>query len=194
MSDLPLTILPGVLLSRHIDQTSARLEDLIQRVENVENQVVNSSRIADFSPLIRDLHACDADLMKLERRWNFEKTLAATLADIIGQYKKPSINSKQVQINDLTARDKASVYVNIGHDTVAAPSMPIDPMVGQDMKAFMLLDSDISLQGQRSRGSDYDIKVLPRRIRNQFTAVGRMATPKALRCLKYMQLIPSQGL
>lgn len=139
-TDLPLAVVPLTLLRIHIDHTSAKLAELILRVETVERAVLNSSNIADFTHLIRTLHACDADLIKLERRWHFEGKLASAISDII---------------------DKYTVNIRLANLRWAE---------------IELLESAAVLQRERCRASEYDLSVLPRRIRNQFTAVGVAAS------------------
>lgn len=66
-TDLPLVIVPLSILRLHLDQTLAALSRLILQVEAVERDVRDSSADTDFDSLIRLLHICDADLIKLER-------------------------------------------------------------------------------------------------------------------------------
>lgn len=135
-SDLLLVMLPSRLLQVHIENTSQTLSKLLKRVANVEAQILDHSTNQDFKPLIRELHACNSDLVKLERRWKFETKLSTTLADII-RHCKP-----------------------------ANPSSCLERDVFQHVENFL-----IRLQRQ-SETSQYDLGVLPRRIENQFSAVG----------------------
>jgi hypothetical protein len=177
-TDLPLVVVPLTLLRLHVDHTSAKLAELLLRVENVERQVLNSSDIADFDSLIRTLHACDADLIKLERRWHFEGKLAAAVSDVIGQYKQPRSNYQEVQFRgcQINPAEGGNVIFNLSNSSVE----PMDASGVQNTKPFKLLDSVAVLQRQRCRASEYDLGVLPRRIRNQFTAVGVAASPSSM--------------
>ncbi|KAH8683433.1 hypothetical protein BGZ61DRAFT_480485 [Ilyonectria robusta] len=91
-SDLLLVMLPSRLLQVHIQNTSRTLSKLLKRVANVEAQILDHSTNQDFKAFIRELHACNSDLVKLERRWQFETKLSTTLADII-RHCKPANSS-----------------------------------------------------------------------------------------------------
>lgn len=168
-TDLPLAVIPLTLLQIHVDRTSVKLTELIRRVEGVERDVLESSDTTDFNPLIHTLHACDADLIKLERRWHFEKELTAAVLDVIGRYKQPETNYQEVHFNrcDISPTDNGLVNINLANSS--------DRIQGSEFlnaKPFKVLDSVAILQEQRSRAFGYDLGVLPRRIQNQFTAVG----------------------
>jgi hypothetical protein len=173
-TDLPLIVVPLTLLRLHVDQTSAKLTELIRRVEEIELHVLDSSAIEDFDPLIRALHACDADLIKLERRWNFERKLAAEVLRVIDRYKQPDRNYQDVQFRECIFNPSSHGNVNFNFSN--SPTEHMDASRFQDMKPFKLLDSVAVLQRQRSHASEYDLGVLPRRIHNQFTAVGGAAS------------------
>lgn len=177
-TDLPLVVAPLTLLRLHVDQTSAKLAELILRVENVEWEVLNSSNIVEFDSLIRALHACDADLIKLERRWHFEGKPAAAVSDVIDQYKQPRSNYQEVQFRgcQINPAGGGKVTFNLSNSSFE----PMDASGVQNTKPFKLLDSVAVLQKQRCRTSEYDLRVLPRRIRNQFTAVGVAASTSSI--------------
>ncbi|CAI7616919.1 unnamed protein product [Penicillium pancosmium] len=164
-TDLPLVVVPLTLLRLHVDQTSAKLAELIRRVEDVEREVLNSSGIAEFDLLIRALHACDADLIKLERRWHFERNLAAAVLEL------------SFQGCTISPTDNAHINFNLANSSferMDASSIP-------NTKPFKLLDSIAVLQEQRSQAFEYDLGVLPRRIHNQFTAVYNLVAQRDAR-------------
>lgn len=162
-TDLPLAVIPLTLLQIHVDRTSVKLTELPRRVEGVERDVLESSSTTDFDPLIHTLHACDADLIKLERRWYFEKELTAAVLDVIGRYKQPETNYQEVHFNgcDISPTDNGLVNINLANssDRIQGPEF-------LNAKPFKVLDSVAILQEQRSRAFGYDLGVLPRRIQN----------------------------
>ncbi|KAJ5540210.1 hypothetical protein N7513_008542 [Penicillium frequentans] len=177
-TDLPLTVIPLTLLQIHVDRTSVKLTELIRRVEGVERNVLESSGTTDFDPLIRALHACDADLIKLERRWHFEKELTAAVLDVIGRYKQPETNYQEVHFNscDISPTDNGWVNINLANS-----SDRIQGSEFRNTKPFKVLDSVAILQEQRSRAFGYDLGVLPRRIQDQFTAVYNLVAQRDAR-------------
>jgi hypothetical protein len=173
-TDLPLIIVPVTLLRLHVDQTSAALTGLIVRVEGVERDVRDSSADTDFDSLIRVLHTCDADLIKLERRWNFEKKLVTEVLKIIYKYRQPQSNYQEIGFYNCTIcpADRAAINFLLSN---SSPDRTDTPGV-YSTKPFKVLDSFVTLQEQRCRASEYDLGVLPRRISNQFTAVSMTAS------------------
>ncbi|KAK5995002.1 hypothetical protein PT974_03392 [Cladobotryum mycophilum] len=166
-SDLPLAILPLTLLQAHVNQTSQTLTLLIQRIERIEAQVLNSLTIVDFASLIRDLHACNSDLIKLQRRRHFETELIVVLREFIGKHKTATTNYQHIQVNIAQSIFKGNTTINTQNSSQELAESSID---GQS-RPFKLLDSFFVLQERRSQVSKYDLEVLPRRIKNQFTAV-----------------------
>ena len=171
-----MVVVPLALLRLHVELTSMKLAELIRRVEEVEQSVLDSHNIADFDSLIRTLHSSNAELIKLERQRNFEKKLAASILHLISRYRQPHSNYQEIKFGNLEVRSNSQVIFNVQN----APDQT-DSSGLQTKKPFKVLSSYAAMQEQRSHGLEYDIAVLPRRIQNQFTAVGDPAQIYALR-------------
>ncbi len=190
-TDLPLLVVPLTLLQLHVDLTSSTLAELIRRVESVESKVLASaSGVADFDTLIRALHACNTDLIKLERRWNFEMKLAASFLAVISQYRQPSTNFQELNFGGCTFH--GPVNFESGGSGGPSAEQRHDSTIGTT-KSFKMLESFAVLQERRSRAIEYDLGVLPRRIANQFTAVGGIPR-RPLRSLAACRYILLTGL
>ncbi|KAK4910028.1 hypothetical protein LTR66_017460 [Elasticomyces elasticus] len=176
-TDLLLVIFPLTILRIHVDQTLAALSGLILQVEAVERDVRDSSADTDFDYLIRLLHFCDADLIKLEMRWNFEKKLVKEIIQVLDKYRQASSNYQDVKfINcDIGTGEKASVHFSFENAPQASDKTGLN-----STKPFMKLCSFVNLQEQRCRAPEYDFSVLPRRITNQFTAVSMITSTRAV--------------
>lgn len=165
-----MVIMPLELLRYHIQQTCQRLSKLIEQVEEVESNVADGLPTTDFEVLVRKLHSCNAELLKLERRWHFEDQLASSIQKFIDGYKQPRALSQNIDFThcNIVSNEGGAIkfqFSNEGREeTLHASKL-------QDEKYFKKLDSDSALQSRLSRTSEYDLKVLPRRISNQFTAV-----------------------
>ncbi|KAH6668577.1 hypothetical protein F5X68DRAFT_249344 [Plectosphaerella plurivora] len=83
-TDLPLVDIPLHILRLNVEYTSNVFSDLTRRIEKAENQLMESSE--DLNSLIRELNRCNADLLRLETRWNFERKLSATIREVIDEY------------------------------------------------------------------------------------------------------------
>ncbi len=190
-TDLPLLVVPLTLLQLHVDLTSSTLAELIQRVESVESKVLSSaSGVADFDTLIRALHACNTDLIKLERRWTFEMKLAASSLAVINKYRQPSTNFQELNFGGCTFH--GPVNFESGGSGGPSAEQRHGSTIGTT-KSFKMLESFAVLQERRSRAIEYDLGVLPRRIANQFTAVGGIPK-RPLRSLTARRYILLTGL
>ena len=78
-----MVIVPLAILRRQVHQTSRRLDTLIHQVEEVESAVAADSQTVEFDPLVKKLHICNTELIKLERRWHFQDQLAIFIQDFI---------------------------------------------------------------------------------------------------------------
>ena len=87
MTDLPMVIILLKLLRYQTQQMSERLANLIGQVEEVESDVAGGLPTTNFDVLIRKLHSCNTDLIKLDRRWHFENQLALSIRDLIDVHK-----------------------------------------------------------------------------------------------------------
>ncbi|RDW56689.1 hypothetical protein BP6252_14041 [Coleophoma cylindrospora] len=96
-SDVAIILLPLEILVRHVRQLFEDLARLISKVSVIENVVINGSDsdMTDFRDLIKRLHVCSQDLVKLRRRWHFQVTLATTIREfIVGE----PIGSEQIKL------------------------------------------------------------------------------------------------
>ncbi|KAL7932934.1 hypothetical protein V8C35DRAFT_305856 [Trichoderma chlorosporum] len=151
-TDLPVVFLPLEFLIRHIRQVSESLAELTIEVSCIEEIVINdeispshsSEFSSTFKALIKRLHICSREAVKLHRRWHFQMMLAKTIVDLI------EIHGPQA-VPDRHSRDKvgdiASTY------------------------EYQQLLNAASFQHKLSQSLEYDINVLPTRIANQSTAI-----------------------
>ncbi|KAH0282854.1 hypothetical protein M436DRAFT_84896 [Aureobasidium namibiae CBS 147.97] len=70
-------------ISRHIDQTLNKLDSLISIVEDVERVVQGASDSTILADLIKQLHLCNVQHVRLQRRWAFQKQLMATVNEVL---------------------------------------------------------------------------------------------------------------
>jgi hypothetical protein len=82
-TDLPMVPLPLEFLIRHVRQVSENLAELRAEVSRIEELVINDNDGLDFKSLIKGLHICSRELVKLRRRWHFQMTLAKTIRELI---------------------------------------------------------------------------------------------------------------
>ncbi|KUJ07802.1 uncharacterized protein LY89DRAFT_789480 [Mollisia scopiformis] len=83
-SDMPLAIIPLIILKHHVLMTTSKLESLMKEVGAIESRMSGADRLTlDFDDIILKLHLCNKNLVDLERRWRFESHLADTIRDFI---------------------------------------------------------------------------------------------------------------
>ncbi|KAH7349377.1 hypothetical protein B0T11DRAFT_332460 [Plectosphaerella cucumerina] len=149
MDQIILLLMPLRVLQGHVAYTSSALAGLTHQISKAEAQILDPSQLKDFDILIKNLHRYNADLLKLERRWRFERNLSATIRDVFESWKHdPNIDFER-HIEWKTKHGQYDPKVNI----------------------IIELDEASMLQEKLSQASEYDLGVLPRRIQNQFTAV-----------------------
>ena len=75
-------------LCRHIDQTLDKLQSLASIVEDVERGVQEAADDTILVDLIKQLHLCNVQHVRLQRRWTFQKQLMVTIEKIVspGKY------------------------------------------------------------------------------------------------------------
>lgn len=149
MKQLALLLIPLRVLQAHVAYTSSALAGLTDQISKAEAWILDPSQLKDFDIFIKNLHRCNADLLKLERRWRFERNLSATIRGVIEAWKHDLENRDKTR-----KADKESIYL-------------LHPLAHETMK----MDDASMLQERLSQASEYDLGVLPRRIQNQFTAV-----------------------
>jgi hypothetical protein len=70
-------------LARHIAQVSDKLDSLILIVEDVERIVQGVTDDTILANPIKQLHLCNVEHVKLQRRWAFQKQLIFTVDEIV---------------------------------------------------------------------------------------------------------------
>lgn len=113
---------------------------------------------------IQELHSCNTDLIKLERRWRFQSQLSSSIQEFLDMYKGVSQNVVHFDALTLTGKSVLNVYQSGGGDTSNVMDL-------RGKESFKTLDSDANYQKKLGTASEYDLSVLSRRIENQFTAV-----------------------
>jgi hypothetical protein len=167
-NNLPMVLIPLAILKHHVQQTARDLAKLMRRVAEVEEAVVQGDT-TEFDKLIRELHSCNTSLVNLQRRWHFESTLASAVCEFIDDYGKPATS-----FNFTVNRNvfESGVIFNISNEAQNNLIETQEPIAGlASTKEYRTLRSDAGLQSRLSRTSEYDLSVLPRRIKNQFIAV-----------------------
>lgn len=136
-----MMVIPLIILRRHSHQTSDQLSSLLDRVGMVEIAVTTESQSVDLEVLVQSLHACNIDLIKLERRSGFEAHLAGRML----------------------------AYARVCSEaTWESEFTGIEP---GPLELWGRLSRDVDLQVNQNESLKYDFEVLPRRIQNQYTAV-----------------------
>ena len=164
--DVALVLLPLEFLQEHVYQTGKQLADLISRVEDVERIVKRGAEIGKLKEQIQNLHSCNTDLIKLERRWRFQSDLSSAIVNFFNRYKSESSNLNSVTINRLHLEAGSEFQINqLGKEkNVDATSL-------QNDIDFIRMNTKVCFQKRLASASKYDLDVLSRRIENQFTAV-----------------------
>ena len=150
-SSLPLALLPLEILIRHVQDVSKQLAALASQVSIIEEEVVNVQRVpfdqTDFKDLIGRLHLCNANTVKLHRRWHFQHTLAATIYELIESLRPEDLNLPRKAKSKKKAKRITSE------------------------KKYQSLLRTVAAQQKLIQSIKYDLEVLPQRISNQFTTV-----------------------
>jgi hypothetical protein len=167
-TDLPMIVVPLAFLKHHVQQTSAELLVLISHIEEVEKMIVIGSDEINFEMLIKRLHSCNSQLVKLQRRWHFEPELASLITEFVNNFEKTKPYSPQIHIQDLSMDEGRQCYIRINGPSTPERSISSGLRKG---KYFRALESNVMLQMRLSMASEYDLNVFPRRITSQFTTV-----------------------
>jgi len=85
-------------------------------VEEAEGAVATGSQSINFEALIKQLHSCNTDLIKLERRWHFETILASSILSFIDAYKRPIANHQEVKLDRFVIQDRGKCNISILSD------------------------------------------------------------------------------
>lgn len=88
---LQVVTLPGMFLKGHSAYLSQSLDDLIKRVEVIEQALADAGSVAyDFPALNRSLHGCHLELVSLQRRSRFEETIVDAINTTLISPKPPA--------------------------------------------------------------------------------------------------------
>ena len=137
-------LLPIRLLEWHVSYTGRQLTDLQRKVAKVEHDIASGQRPTNYTELSSALNICSSLQLTLDRRWMFEKTLAQNLLKYF----------EAIEPDPVTHHYP---YSQTPHVT----TVPYPPSSIQRVKFHLQLSS----------GYEYDINILPQRIKLQQDAV-----------------------
>jgi len=174
--DLPIVLLPLEFLLRHVQQVSKTLAKLTTEVSCIEEIVISgnispahSEQFAStFKGLIKRLHICSREIVKLRRRWHFQMTLARTIVELIETHDPQIVAARRNITNQMNISGDVhfgSGIVNFGND------VNDDNKTLTESREYRQLFSVASLQHKLSHSLEYDLDVLPTSIANQSNAV-----------------------
>ncbi|KAL3427652.1 hypothetical protein PVAG01_01161 [Phlyctema vagabunda] len=187
-TDLPMVVVPLEFLIKHVRQVSETLAELTSEISIVEEVVIGDNDTTDFKGLIKKLHLCSRELVKLRRRWHFQMTLAGTIRELI-EIHDPVIAAARrdetdallihggirIESNGEAVLQRGTIMgdVTIKDDGRLYSDMPLKPKKDPltDSREYRQLLSAASLQLKLSQSLEYDLSVLPERIANQFNAI-----------------------
>lgn len=112
-TDIPTVMIPLKFLRHHVRHTSEQLAILLDQVKRVE-QIVSTETALGIQTLrdqTRQLHACDMELIRLERRWRFQAELAFSIQEFLDSYKKATINNLEVNIGSLSISERGVMNI-----------------------------------------------------------------------------------
>ncbi|CAG8950595.1 hypothetical protein HYFRA_00002804 [Hymenoscyphus fraxineus] len=100
-TNLPIVLLPLEFLLRHVRQVSKTLAQITTEVSDIEETVINGNVLpvhseqftSTFTGLIKRLHICNRENVKLRRRWHFQMGLAKTILELIKSHETWHISS-----------------------------------------------------------------------------------------------------
>ncbi|KAF2231886.1 hypothetical protein EV356DRAFT_275498 [Viridothelium virens] len=187
-TELPMVFIALTFMEHHVDQSRSDLMNLMQEVDEIERWVTDDSRHSDLGEIVHRINSSSTALIRLERRWHFESNALLTIQDIIDKYKTMKLN-KTLEIKDFHIENGSNVTVDLLENTPLKLSQVLirdegfmhiranstrEGLTGHQLEAstaFIALNSQSVSLRRRSRASEYDLRVLPRRIENQFAAV-----------------------
>ena len=103
---LQVVTLPGMFLKAHSAYLSQSLNDLIKRVEVIEQALADADPAAcDFPALNRSLHGCHLELVSLQRRSRFEETIVDAIDTTLTSPRPPATWQRlDIQRNAIASR------------------------------------------------------------------------------------------
>ncbi len=175
-TDLPIVFLPLEFLLRHVRQVSETLAKLTTEVSCIEETVINGNIspahsvqfASTFKGLIKRLHICSREIVKLRRRWHFQMMLVKTIVELIETHDPQIVAARRntrTQVYITGNLHFGSGIVNFGNNTNDKND------ILTESREYRQLLSVASLQYKLSQSLEYDLEVLPTRIANQFNAV-----------------------
>jgi hypothetical protein len=154
------------LLRDHVQQLSFNTATLLHKLAHIEGDIANSTLTTDFRRLIGLLSSCDNELVKLRRRWHFQKCFIVAWITQIG--------------GDLSAFATACQRTH-----VQSFAIPQARSIQDAFNAFLPMHANIlsavTWQSKLSESLKYDLDVTSGRISSQYTTVrsprARLQTP-----------------
>jgi hypothetical protein len=174
-TDLPMVYLPIEFLKLHVKDSKDTLATLNAELASIEEKVgsepSDDSNKTDFGPLIKQLHSLNSRLIKLQRRWHFQTALSSAIIAFLGYY---ATSTKSYNAQGVTFNAGYGGTIAIEHLT---SNVSIDNPQEGPLEAiaktpeFRILRDSATLQSKLSLALEYDLNVLPKRIKNQSAAV-----------------------
>jgi Mg2+ and Co2+ transporter CorA len=162
-----MAMLPCIFLRHHVEQTTGELKTLIAGVEKIEMTIKKKAEIKELHDQIRQLHACNTTLVKLERRWRFQTQLAESIHEFLDSHRESQYNRREMKIKIGQMHGGTVSLFNRGDVEEEA----FDRTHLQNHPDFKALGNNVGFHKRLIRGAEYDLEVLSRRISNLFTAV-----------------------
>lgn len=139
-------LLPIRLLEWHVSYIGRQLTELQKKMAKVEQDIASGRRPTNYTELSSALNVCSSLQLTLDRRWMFEKALAHNLLKYF----------KAIEPDPVTHHSHFS-----SHLPPQVTTYPYPPSSIQRVKFHLQLSS----------GYEYDINILPQRIKLQQDAV-----------------------
>jgi len=180
-TEVPMVMFPSIFLARHIKWVSKELIELVTRVEKIEGRVAAGPEFEKLDDEIRELTACNTQLVKLERRWQFQAQLATSVQEFLNAHRNSTFNQHETKVNIGNINSSNVTINNQGYSNDDDQKRT----AVQNNPDFVVLNSRTGFQRKLITASEYDLNVLSRRISNQFTAVRHLPLMTAERLTEY---------
>lgn len=170
-NDLAMLLIPIAIMRKHARDTARILKSLLRQVSAIEEEVADGSRELELDTLTGKLHRFNTELVKLQRRWYFETTLIDSICDFIDSYREPVASSHLTFVNtEFKAANNILFSISGNSDEVSREERESRNKLVHT-REYLTLRSSAILQRRLSRTSEYDLGVLPKRIKNAFATV-----------------------
>lgn len=174
---LPLVLYPLELLQLHTADLRLKLADLVKSVEVVEEAISGDFDIANLKVFIRQLHGCNRELIRLERRCWFQTQLAQAIQDFLTQFQarrydiEVSIDDEQTIRHPRERIRRPNTEDPEEEEAFIARNVMEFEFDMEHDKDFRTIKSTVAFEIRYIKTSEYDLCLLPRRINSSFTAV-----------------------